>query len=142
MTYSPQLYEIKIQHTAGTNFSFNESYLDGTFMSLLGFNKTSTGTNVYTNVNIPKLFSQSLIYITLPELGVYNTYTQGSKPYTFLIVSKPGDEIVYNISDTFANTFDVSNKDLDELTVQIRDNTGNSFVNNKGDSNFIMILSY
>lgn len=142
MTYTQALYEIKIQHTAGQNCSFKEYYDDGIFMDLLGFIKTNTGNNVYTNVNIPRLFSQTLIYITIPELGVYNTYTQGSKPYAYLIACQPGFEIIANINQSFENSFIVSDKTLDEITIQIRDCNGLPFINNKGDSNFIMILSY
>ena len=145
MIYTPHLYEIKILHNTGLNFTFKEFYLDGTFMNLLGFNRINTGSNTYTNLNIPRLFSQTLIYITLPELGVYNTYTKDSKPYPFVIASQPGFEIVANFNSTFENVFHVSNKDLDEITVQIRDNLGMSYINNinnKGDTNFIMILSY
>ena len=142
MFYTPHLYEIKILHNTGLTFTFKEFYLDGTFMNLLGFNRNNTGLNTYTNINIPKLFSQTLIYITIPELGVYNTYTKDSKPYTYVIASQPGFEIVANLNSTFDNIFYVSDKDIDEMTIQIRDNTGMSFINNKGDSNFIMILSY
>ena len=142
MSYSPQLYEIKVQHLTGAVFSFKEYYDDGNFMALLGYKKINEGINFYTNINIPRLFSQTLTYITIPELGVYNTYTMGSKPYTFLIAGQPGFEIVSNINNTFANIFHVSDREVDEITVQIRDNTGMSFVNNKGDSNFIMIMSY
>jgi hypothetical protein len=111
-------------------------------MALLGFPKVNEGISFYTNNNIPRLFSQTLTYITIPELGVYNSYVQGSKPYTFLIAGQPGFEIVSNINNTFANSFFVSDREIDEISVQIRDCTGMSFVNNKGDSNFIMILSF
>lgn len=142
MKYTQHLYEIMVQDLNGQNFTFSEVYDDGIFMSLIGYDRINENNNIYTNSNIPKLFSQTVNYITLPELGVYNTYTQGSKPYTFLIASQPGFEIVSSINNTFANAFTVSNKDLDEITVQIRDSSGMSFINNKGDCNFIMILSY
>ena len=38
--------------------------------------------------------------------------------------------------------FYVSNKNLDELTVRICSSDGLSFVNNKGNANFVMIISY
>lgn len=141
MIYIKQLYEIQIQHLQGNMFSLTEYYTDGTLLSLIGFDKCQ-GNNVYTNTSTPKLFSQSLIYISIPELGVYNAITQGSKPYTFLVLSQQGFEIVSNINNTFANTFHVSDKNLDELTIQIRGSDGLPFVNNKGNANVIMILSY
>ena len=77
-------------------------------MDLVGFKKLNQGANVYTNVNTPKFFSlsRSLIYISIPELGTYSITTKGilssSKPYTYLVLSKPGFEIVSNINNTFA----------------------------------------
>ena len=146
MTYISALYEIKIQHLDGINFSLGEYYNDGIFMSLIGFKKSNQGANVYTNVNTPKLFSQSLIYISIPELGTYSITTKGiyssSKPYTYLVLSKPGFEIVSNINNTFANEFYVKDKDIDEFSVRIHDSDGLPFVNNKGNANFIIILSY
>ena len=146
MTYISALYEIKIQHLDGINFSLEEYYNDGTFMSLIGFKKSNQDANVYTNVDTPKLFSQSLIYISIPELGTYSITTKGiyssSKPYTYLVLSKPGFEIVSNINNTFANEFYVKDKDIDEFSVRIHDSDGLPFVNNKGNANFIIILSY
>ena len=108
-------------------------------MSLIGFKKLNQG----ANVNTPKLFSQSLIYISIPELGTYSITTKGinssSEPYTFLVLSKPGFEIVSNINNTFAN---VKDKDIDEFSMRIHDSDGLPFVNNKGNANFIIILSY
>ena len=81
MAYTSYLHEIKIQHLNGNIFGHSEYYsLDGTFMKLIGFNKVNQGQNVYTNINTPKLFSQSLIYVSLPGFGTYNTITQGKKP--------------------------------------------------------------
>ena len=51
MTYIASLYEIKIQHLDGINFSLGEYYDDGTMMELIGFKKLNQGANVYTNVN-------------------------------------------------------------------------------------------
>jgi len=143
MIYTSYLYEIKIPHLNGSAFSLSEFYdLDGTFMKLIGFNKVNHGQNVYSNMNTPKLFSQSLISVSIPEFGTYNTITQGSKPYTFLVLSQQGFEIVANINTTFSNTFYVSNKNLDELTTKIRDSDGLPFVNNKGNANAILVLNY
>ena len=146
MLYTTHLYEIKIQHLDGVNFSLDEYYNDGTFMDLIGFKRLNEGTNVYTNINTPKLFSQRLIFISMPELGTYSINTKGinssSKPYTYLVVSKPGFEIVANINNTFANEFYVNDRDIDELSVRIHDSDGLPFVNNKGNANFIIVLSY
>ena len=146
MTYISALYEIQIQHLEGINFSLGEYYNDGIFMSLIGFKELSQGANIYSNVDTPKLFSQSLIYISIPELGTYSITTKGinssSKPYTYLVLSKPGFEIVSNINNTFANEFYVKDKDIDEFSVRIHDSDGLPFVNNKGNANFIIILSY
>ena len=152
MTYISALYEIKIQHLDGINFSLGDYYDDGTdvfpssFMDLIGFKRLNQGANVYTNVNTPKLFSQRLIYISFPELGTYSITTKGinssSKPYTYLVLSKPGFEIVSNINNTFANEFYVKDKEIDELSIRIHDSDGLPFANNKGNANFIIILSY
>ena len=69
MLYTAHLYEIRIQHLDGTNFSLEEYYDDGTFTDLIGFKRLNQEDNVYTNVNTPKLFSQRLIFISMPELG-------------------------------------------------------------------------
>ena len=45
-------------------------------MSLIGYNKLNQGLNTYTNTDTPKLFSQNLIYISIPELGMYNVTTK------------------------------------------------------------------
>jgi len=115
-------------------------------MSLIGFKRLNQGANVYINVDTPKLFSQRLIYVSIPELGTYSIITKGisssSKPYTYLVLSKPGFEIVSNINNTFANEFYVKYKDIDELNVRIHDSDGLPFVNNKGNANFIIVLSY
>jgi len=146
MTYIASLYEIKIQHLDGINFSLGEYYDDGKFMDLIGFKKLNQGANVYTNVNTPKLFSQRLIYISIPELGTYSITTKGIssslKPYTYLVLSKPGFEIVSNINNTFANEFYVRDKEIDEFSIRIHDSDGLPFANNKGNANFIIILSY
>ena len=63
MMYTSYLYEIKVQHLQSNLFSLGEYYEDGTFMSLIVYNKLNQGQSAYTNVNTPKLFSQSLIYI-------------------------------------------------------------------------------
>ena len=63
MIYTSYLYEIKITHTQELNFGLSEYYTDGTFMSLIGYNKLNQGLNTYTNTDTPKLFSQNLIYI-------------------------------------------------------------------------------
>ena len=118
MTYISSLYEIKIQHLDGINFSLAEYYDNGTMMELIGFKKLNQGANVYTNVNTPKISSQRLIYISIPELGTYSITTKGlsssSKPYTYLVLSKSGFEIVSNINNTFANEFYVKDKDIDD----------------------------
>ena len=63
MKFTASLYEIQIQHLDGTNFSLEEYYDDGTFMDLIGFRRLNQGSNFYTNINTPKLFSQRLIFI-------------------------------------------------------------------------------
>ena len=142
ITYSNILYEFQIQHLDGKEFSLEEYYNDGNFMDLLGFNHSIQGANAYTNINVPKLFAQRPIYILIPEIGTYSTIAKGMKPYTFLVLSKPGFEIVSNINNTFDNSFYVKDKELDELTIRIHDSDGLPFVNNKGNANFILILSY
>ena len=142
ITYSNVLYEFKIQHLQGHIFSLEEYYTDGNFMDLIGFKRCMQGANVYTNVNVPKLFAQRPIYISIPEIGTYSTMTRGMKPYTFLVLSKPGFEIVSNINNTFNNEFNVKDKELDELTIRIHDSDGLPFANNKGNANFIIILNY
>jgi hypothetical protein len=140
MVYTAYLYEIKIQHTGGIAFKLDEYYIGGQFLDLLGIDsKKNNFSSVHTNTKVPKLFSQSLIYISLPELGTYSTVTRHTKGYTFLVVSKPGFEINGNDQQT---EFYVGSKDLDELTVQIRGEDGLPFVNNKGNANFIIVLSY
>jgi len=148
MKYTASLYEIKIlrNDNQDTKFSLEEYYDDGTFMDLIGFRRSNEGSNVYTNINTPKLFSQRIIFISIPELGTYSITTRGinssSKPYTYLVLSKPGFEIVANINNTFANEFYVNDRDIDELIVRIHDSDGLPFVNNKGNANFIIVLSY
>ena len=148
MKYMASLYEIQIQRNddQGTNFSLEEYYDDGTFMDLIGFKRLNQGSNFYTNVDTPKLFSQRLMFISMPELGTYSITTKGinssSKPYTYLVLSKPGFEIVTNINNTFANEFYVNDRDVDEISVRIHDSDGLPFVNNKGNANFIIVLSY
>ena len=142
MQYTPYLYEFQIQHLNGNIFSLSEYYDDGIFMQLIGFNKVNQGVNVYTNVNIPKLFSQSLTYIAIPEFGNVNAITKNSIPYTFTVLSQQDFEIVSNINNTFDNSFYVSDKNLDELAVRIKGSDGLPFVNNKGNADFILVLSY
>ena len=142
MSYSSSLYEITIQHLQGEIFSLEEFYDEGGFMNLIGFKKVNTGQNVYTNENVPKLFSQRLIYISIPEIGTYSLITKNSKPYKFLVLSKHGFEIVSNINNTFENEFYVKDKEVDELTIKIHDSDGLPFVNSKGNANFIIVLSY
>jgi len=146
MIYTPHLCEIKILHPNGNNFTLEEYFDDGMFNDLIDFKRLNQGGNVYTNINTPKLFSQRLIFISMPELGTYSITTKGinssSKPYTYLVVSKPGFEIVANINNTFANEFYVNDRDVDELSVRIHDSDGLHFVNNKGNANFIIVLSY
>ena len=142
MQYTPYLYEFQIQHLNGNIFNLSEYYDDGIFMQLIGFNKVNQGSNVYTNINIPKLFSQSLTYIAIPEFGTLNAITLNSIPYTFTVLSQQGFEIVSNINNTFDNSFYVSDKNLDELTVRIKGSDGLPFVNNKGNANVILVLSY
>ena len=123
MKYTASLYEIKIlrNDNQDTKFSLEEYYDNGTFMDLIGFRRSNEGSNVYTNINTPKLFSQRIIFISIPELGTYSITTRGinssSKPYTYLVLSKPGFEIVANINNTFANEFYVNDRDIDELSV-------------------------
>ena len=142
MEYTPYLYEIKIMHKQAQTFSLSEYYNDGTFMNLIGYNKVNQGQSSYSNIDTPKLFSQNLIYISIPELGMYNVTTKDSRPFTFAVVTQQGFEVVSNINNTFANSFYVSNKNLDELSVRICSSDGLSFVNNKGNANFVMIISY
>ena len=142
MIYTAYLYEIKIQHLQGEIFSLEEFGNEGKFFDLIGYNKINQGANVYTNINVPKLFSQNLIYISFPEIGMHSTTTKDSKPYTFLVLSQPGFEIVSNINNTFSNEFYIKDKELDEITVKISDSDGLPFVNNKGNANFIIVLSY
>jgi len=146
MTYVSYLYEIKVQHLVGTNFSLEEYYDDGTFTDLIGFNRLNQGSSYYINIDTPKLFSQRLIFISISELGTYSITTRGisssSKPYTYIVLSKPGFEIVANINNTFANEFYVKDKEIDEFNVRIHDSDGLPFVNNKGNANFIIVLSY
>jgi len=84
----------------------------------------------------------------MPELGTYSitSTTKGvntsSKHYTYLVLSKPGFEIVANINNTFANEFYVNGRDIDEISVRIHDSDGLPFVNNKGKANFTIVLSY
>ena len=57
MTYISSLYEIKIQHLDGINFSLSEYYDEGdsslssimssSLLSLIGFKKLNQGANVY-----------------------------------------------------------------------------------------------
>ena len=141
MKYTTHLYEIRLQHLQGNNFKLEEYYDKGNFLSLLGFNKTNQGANVYTNVNVPKLFSQNLIYITIPEIGSHSIHTKGSRPFTFLVLGQAGFEVVSNINSTFSNEFYVKDKELDELTIKISDADRLPFVNNKGNANFIIVLS-
>lgn len=141
ITYISYLYEFKIQHLDGTVFKIEEYYEKGKFKNLLGLGDTE-GSNVYTNTNVPKLFSQNLIYITLPDVGYYTTIAKDSKPYTFIVLSQPGFEVVANYNNTFANEFNVSNRELDEITIRILDDDGFTFVNNKGNANFKIIMSY
>ena len=105
MKYIALLYELQIQHLDGINFSLEEYYDDGAFLDLIGFKRLNQGSNFYVNINTPKLFSQRLIFISILELGTYSITTKGinssSKPYTFLVLSKPGFEIVANINNTF-----------------------------------------
>ena len=121
MKYTASLYEIQIQHLDGINFSLEEYYDDGTFLDLIGFKRLNQGSNMYVNINTPKLFSQRLIFISIPELGTYSITTKGinssSKPYTFLVLSKPGFEIVANINNTFANEFYVKDREIDEFNL-------------------------
>ena len=146
MKYTASLHEIKIQHLDGINFSLEEYYDDGTFTDLIGFSRSNQGNNMYSNIDTPKLFSQRFIFISMPELGTYSITTKGmnssSKPYTYLVPSKPGFEIVANINNTFANEFYVNDRDVDEISVRIHDSDGLPFVNNKGNANFIIVLSY
>lgn len=140
MIYTSYKYEIKIQHQQGSNFKL-EDLPEGTFMSLIGYKKINQGQSLYTNDNVPLLFTQELIYISISELGTYEARTVGSNPFTFVVVSQPGFQIATNTNDNFENKF-YAVKDIDEITVKIRDSNGQVFVNNKGNSNFIMILSY
>ena len=146
MKYTASLYEIQIQHLDGNNFSLEEYYDDGIFMDLIGFRRLNQGSNFYTNINTPKLVSQRLIFISLPELGTYSITTKGlnssSKHYTYLVLSKPGFEIVANINNPFANEFYANDRDIDDISVRIHDSDGLPFVNNKGNANFIIVLSY
>ena len=83
------------------------------------------------------LLTKAYIYFN-PTKGI----TSSSKPYIYLILSKPGFEIVSNINNTFANEFYAKDKEIDEFSVRIHDSDGLPFANNKGNANFIIILSY
>jgi hypothetical protein len=136
MIYTAYLYEFRILHTDGLSFKLNgQGFLDLIGMSP-GQNQSS-----YTNTKVPKLFSQTMIYISLPEFGTYPTVTKDSRGYTFLVLSKPGFEIISNSQQMYSE-FYVGSKELDELTVQIRGEDGKAFTNNKGNANFIIVLSY
>ena len=95
---------------------------------------------------IPQSFSHRDLYLFLCLNSVHTIITKGinssSKPYTYLVLSKPGFEIVANINNTFANEFYVNDRDIDELSVRIHDSDALPFVNNKGNANFIIVLSY
>ncbi len=132
MIYEPHLFEMRIQSLNGALFELKD---DGGFLDLLGFKAGIS--NIHKNVNVPKLFANNLIYISLPEIGTHVT----TQPFTFLALSQGGFEVVSNINNTFANQFNASNKSLDEITVYISDDDG-VFINNKGNANFIMVLSY
>jgi hypothetical protein len=140
LIYATYLYEIRIQHLNGLTFQLDE-IPGGSFLDLLGFPTTLRQSSSYSNTKVPKLFAQSMIYISIPELGTYSTVMKGSKGYTFLVLSKPGFEITSN-SIQVSNEFYVGSKELDELTVQIRGDDGTAFINNKGNANFIIVLSY
>ena len=111
MIYTSYLYEIKIMNPNATTFELKEFGDNGRFLDLLGFAKINQGQNVYTNVNVPKIFSQSPIYISIPEIGTYDTITRNSRPFTFLVLSQPGFKVVTNINNTFENDFYVKDKD-------------------------------
>jgi hypothetical protein len=138
MIYTAYLYEFRLLHTEGLSFK-----LDGQgFLDLIGMSPVKTDfQSSYTNTKVPKLFSQTMIYISLPEFGTYSTVTKDSRGYTFLVLSKPGFEITSNSQQIYSE-FYVGNKELDELTVQIRGEDGKAFTNNKGNANFIIVLSY
>ncbi len=53
------------------------------------------------NVNVPKLFANNLIFLSLPEIGTHVT----TQPFTFLALSQGGFEVASNIKNTFANQF-------------------------------------
>ena len=67
-------------------------------MSLIGYNKLNQGLNTDTNTDTPKLFSQKLIYITIPELGCYAVTTKDSRPFTFAVLTQQGFEVLAQIS--------------------------------------------
>ena len=142
MIYTTYLYEIKITHLEGKVFQLEEFGNEGKFLDLLGFKQMNQGAYEYTNINVPKLFAQDLIYINFPEIGTYDTTTKNSRPFTFLVLSQPGFETITNINNTFENVFHVSDKEIDELTVKITGSDGLPFINNKGNANFIIVLSY
>ena len=106
-------------HNQDQTFGPSEYYTDGTFMSLIGYNKLNQGQNTYTNTDTQKLLSQNLIYTTIPELGCYNVTTKDSKPFTFAVLTQQGFEVLANTNNKFVNSFYIRNKNLDELTVRI-----------------------
>ena len=142
MTYTPELYEFKVMHTGGNLIRFDDFYGEsGNFMTLIGFQTTNTGSSFYTNTRIPKMFSYQNIFIYIPEFGTYDCYTSGSKPFTFLIHSKPSFETVIKNNETYS--YELRKPiTVGELTVQLRNDSGHTFLNAKEDINFKLVLSY
>jgi hypothetical protein len=143
ISYNVFLNESQIQNTDQKVFTLSGKG----FLDLLGYQDNLQGQMFYKNTNVPKLFNQDLIYITIPELGYYTSVIKGisggtTMNYTFMVLSPPGFQITSTYNNTFENDFYTGVKSLDELSVIIRGPDGKAFVNNKGNASFIIILSF
>ncbi len=111
-------------------------------MSLLGFSLVLlTNAITYTLSLIPKPFTKNLMYVEIPEIGVYGSYTKGSVPFTYLILTEPGLEVTLNKNDKFQNKF-LKDCLTRKLTIRVKDSAGKPFFSNKQGSNFLLILSH
>ena len=64
-------------------------------MGLIGFNRLKQGSNFYTNVDTPKLFSQRLIFISMPELGTYSITAKGINTSSKPFIPRPTENVAY-----------------------------------------------
>ena len=82
MTYIASLYEIKIQHLDGVNFSMSDYYDDGTdvfpssFMNLIGFKKLNQGLCVYQCEYPEALLTKAYIYFNPRTRNLFD-YNKG-----------------------------------------------------------------